>query len=75
MPQFPETIAGHPWFQYVDPGIDVACLEQITQAIDTEIQFLLVEVAPSEQQTTEEDKREETHNDDVKKEIGSTKHH
>lgn len=31
-PQFPETIAGYPWYLYVDPAVDAASVEQIAQA-------------------------------------------
>lgn len=60
-PLFPETIAGSPWFHYVDPGVHLSSMEHITQAIDSELQFLLTEVAPAPTDGDPKTEAPETH--------------
>jgi len=39
-PALPEMIAGHPWFRFVDPEIDAAQLNFVTNLLDDEYKFL-----------------------------------
>ncbi len=40
-PDLPENIGGHPWFMYVDPGVDAKSMVYISQTIDEEFKFLV----------------------------------
>ena len=40
-PDLPEMIGGHPWFMYVDPGVDAKSMEYVSQTIDAEFKFML----------------------------------
>lgn len=35
----PDLIAGHPWFQFVDPNIDESHLEEVTAVVKDEIDY------------------------------------
>ena len=37
---FPETIAGHKWFHFVDPGIDDRNLQLVSDCLKTEVTFI-----------------------------------
>ena len=36
----PETLHGHPWFLFLDPGISACDLEQLVLVVDGEIKYL-----------------------------------
>ena len=40
-PDLPETIGGHPWFMFVDPGVDAKSMEYVSETIDAEFKFML----------------------------------